>query len=322
MYSYSSAILISICIPTFNRGIFLERTIESIISQKIFNEDLTFELIVCNNASSDNTEEICLNFIKKGVKNFIYIKNDLHLSAALNHKKILNLASGVFLKLNSDCQLFSENSLLILKREVLANLKDKPLLFFSNGELNKSYYGVGIQQFIQICSYKITNISNCGFWKSDTDFYKDVEEFDQLPQVSEILKYLYKKEKFYVNNEIIYKKLKLNTKSGYDLISVFLDLYFAKLNEYVKKYKISNEVIKSEEKKMILNFISPWVARIIVYNDIYKFQIDNYRKRIFSYLKYRPFLYFLFFFKCQFLIIYYKLHLFSQSISKTHRILY
>lgn len=159
--------LISICIPTYNRASLLDKTIQSIISQNIFNNYLEFELIVCNNGSTDNTHEICCKYLNLGLRNFIYIKNSATIPPSLNHKKVLNCAKGIFVKLSGDSQIYTNNSLSIIQKIVIENSKKKPLIFFSNFEFNSSYLGHGINDFIKICSYRITHITSCGFWKDN-----------------------------------------------------------------------------------------------------------------------------------------------------------
>ena len=70
--------ILSVCIPTYNRAEYLKLTIESIISQKEFlDEDV--ELVICDNASDDNTDEVVLQYSKK-YRNIIYVKNEKNIN--------------------------------------------------------------------------------------------------------------------------------------------------------------------------------------------------------------------------------------------------
>ena len=63
---------VSIIIPTFNRGSFLDRTVKSIQSQTIKD----WELLVVDDGSTDNTREIVENFIKNDNRiKYFYQKN-------------------------------------------------------------------------------------------------------------------------------------------------------------------------------------------------------------------------------------------------------
>ena len=64
---------ISIIVPIYNSEQYLEETIESIINQTIGFENI--QLILVNDGSTDNSEEICFKY-KKMYKNIIYLKQD------------------------------------------------------------------------------------------------------------------------------------------------------------------------------------------------------------------------------------------------------
>ena len=79
---------ISIVIPSFNQGSFIEETILSIINQKYPN----LELIIIDGLSTDNT----LDIIKKyyGSINYFISESDNGQSHALN--KGFQMASGIY----------------------------------------------------------------------------------------------------------------------------------------------------------------------------------------------------------------------------------
>lgn len=63
---------ISIIIPTYNRANYILHTLKSLIDQSLKNE--FYEIIICNNCSSDDTESNVLEFIRTNKKlNLIYI---------------------------------------------------------------------------------------------------------------------------------------------------------------------------------------------------------------------------------------------------------
>lgn len=62
----------SIIIPTYNRKIDLERCLESLVTQTFKN----FEVIVCDNGSTDNTREVVNKFEKKLHLTYIHIEKN------------------------------------------------------------------------------------------------------------------------------------------------------------------------------------------------------------------------------------------------------
>jgi glycosyltransferase involved in cell wall biosynthesis len=66
--------LLSICIPTYNRAEYLDKSIASIIRQKEFHRG-DVELVIADNASDDNTEEVVKKYQEK-YENIVYFKNN------------------------------------------------------------------------------------------------------------------------------------------------------------------------------------------------------------------------------------------------------
>ena len=82
----------SVIIPVYNVEEYLEETIESVINQTIGFED-NIQLVLINDGSPDNSEEICLEFKDKYPENIIYYKQEnAGVSAARN--KGITLAEG------------------------------------------------------------------------------------------------------------------------------------------------------------------------------------------------------------------------------------
>jgi glycosyltransferase involved in cell wall biosynthesis len=85
--------LVSVCIPCYNGGAFIARTLEA-----VFNQSLTdgFEVIVCDNQSTDNTVSVIAGFADPRLK---LVQNDHNLGIAGNWQKALSLAHGKYVKL-------------------------------------------------------------------------------------------------------------------------------------------------------------------------------------------------------------------------------
>ncbi|OGK38249.1 hypothetical protein A3F03_04935 [Candidatus Roizmanbacteria bacterium RIFCSPHIGHO2_12_FULL_41_11] len=83
---------ISICIPTYNRADYLDQTLQSVIKQTV----KPFEVLVIDNASTDNTPDIIKKYRKFGIS---FIQNSKNLGMIGNLNKCLLLAKGKFVSI-------------------------------------------------------------------------------------------------------------------------------------------------------------------------------------------------------------------------------
>ena len=86
---------ISVVLPTYNRPEFIVLSIRSILNQTYRN----FELIILDDASTDNTEEVVTSFKDKRI---IFIKNKNNLGYATNIKNGFKMARGKYIFMISD----------------------------------------------------------------------------------------------------------------------------------------------------------------------------------------------------------------------------
>lgn len=84
---------VSLGLPVFDGEDYLEETIASIETQTMGD----FELIICDNASTDRTEEICRKLAARDPR-VRYHRNDRNLGAAPNYNRTLELATAPYFK--------------------------------------------------------------------------------------------------------------------------------------------------------------------------------------------------------------------------------
>jgi len=95
--------MISVIIPTYNRASFLDEAIQSVLNQDYFvrNSSCSFELLVIDDGSKDNTKEILKSFGNNGNKMKYHFQEHKGVSAARNLG--LDLAQGDYIAfLDSD----------------------------------------------------------------------------------------------------------------------------------------------------------------------------------------------------------------------------
>ena len=79
--------LVSIIMPSYNTGKFIEKTINSVINQTYNN----WELIIVDDCSNDNTDEIVKSINDSRI---VYLKNERNSGAAVSRNKALKEAKG------------------------------------------------------------------------------------------------------------------------------------------------------------------------------------------------------------------------------------
>lgn len=82
---------VSIGMPVYNGERYISEALDSLLAQTFVN----FELIISDNASTDDTERICLEYASRDAR-IRYIRQDTNKGAASNFKYVLEGAVGTF----------------------------------------------------------------------------------------------------------------------------------------------------------------------------------------------------------------------------------
>lgn len=86
--------LVTICLPVYNGEKMIHRALESCLNQTYRN----LEIIVVDNASTDNTEEIASRYLYRD-KRIKYFRNDTNIGLIKNYLRSFELAQGEFFQL-------------------------------------------------------------------------------------------------------------------------------------------------------------------------------------------------------------------------------
>jgi glycosyltransferase involved in cell wall biosynthesis len=84
---------VSVALPVYNGERLLPRALDSLLAQD-FEE---FELIICDNASTDGTAELCLAYAAKDPR-IRYVRNERNIGVFPNFNKVVELARGEYFK--------------------------------------------------------------------------------------------------------------------------------------------------------------------------------------------------------------------------------
>lgn len=143
--------LLSICIPTYNRVIFLKRTCALIFAQADEENLGRLEICISDNASTDNTRIVVNDFLMKYPQNVRYKINDKNYGTAYNIFEVLKMAHGEYLWCIGDDDIFIDGAIPHLFK-LITRIKNDPeirVVFgkFNSGAGNKvAFRGFGALQ--------------------------------------------------------------------------------------------------------------------------------------------------------------------------------
>jgi glycosyltransferase involved in cell wall biosynthesis len=112
---------VSVCIPNYNYGIFIEDAIKSVLDQTFKD----FELIIIDDCSTDNSVEIIKRFTDPRIK---FIQNKRNIGRIKNINKILSMARADFITL-LPADSYLTNDSLEKRVEILEKDKEIGLVF-------------------------------------------------------------------------------------------------------------------------------------------------------------------------------------------------
>jgi len=218
-YSANSEImkLFTIAIPTYNRSAYLDLCLSQICKQLPGNEE-HIELIVSDNASKDNTEEIIQKHISSG-RLIHYVKNKENIGADNNIAQAFRLATAKYVLVLSDDDVLVDGSI----RKILDTL--------SSGE-----YGI-----IHLQAYPY-----------QTDFAKEFPRKNKRPKtiVYDDLSKFIKRVNYYftfisgniVNKTLLDDDIKIKDFDGTNMVQLswtFSALFNSRRNVYIGSHMIA-----------------------------------------------------------------------------------
>lgn len=117
---------LSVCIATFNRGVFIRETLDSILSQI----DLRVEVVVVDGASSDNTSEVMARYVSMHPE-VKYYRESQNSGVDRDYDKAVEYAKGEFCWLMTDDDLVQPGAIL----RILEAINDSIDLLIVNSEV-------------------------------------------------------------------------------------------------------------------------------------------------------------------------------------------
>ena len=97
---------LSIGIPVFNGQSLLQKLLDSLLAQTFRD----FEILICDNASSDRTPQICREYVRNDSRVY-YVRNQRNLGAVANFNRVFELSTAPLFKWAAHDDLYHETYL-------------------------------------------------------------------------------------------------------------------------------------------------------------------------------------------------------------------
>ncbi|ELX11388.1 glycosyltransferase family 2 [Janthinobacterium sp. HH01] len=255
--------VLSICIPTFNRGPFLKQTLESIVAQQAFTDTREIEVVISDNCSDDSTQAVGQAFAAAYPDKIKYARHPEPVFPDKNFEAALRMGSGTYLKLHNDNLTILDGSLAELVKVYRAVEAEKPVVFFTNGNM---FAGNAIEvlntfdEFVTRVSYFATWIGGFGMWRDEfyamPDFGRNVQL--KLVQTDVMFRLMGLGKRAIVLYGRYFAGVNAGRKSGYNVAQVFGTNYLTLLKPYLANGQLSQAVYETEKKALLINHIIPY----------------------------------------------------------------
>lgn len=286
--------LVSICIPTYNRAVYLKKCLDSLVCQSEFKRGLV-EIVISDNASSDQTEELGRAYQLK----YSNIKYHRNRENVLDQNFVLALSRGTGLlrKLSNDSSVFLNDSLKILCTAAERYKNEKPILFWGNGNLKMQRQSVlvakNLDDFAMRASYVCTWIGALSLWDTDCQDIKSTISFcdTHLWQVWELAHLQENQRDSILLNMLILEVQPVKKKDlSYGLFQVFYINYLEIWETVFQAGKISESTMSFLKKDLLYGFFLFWICRWeLQRNEMQYSKSENLKEMVFCQYKQEPY---------------------------------
>lgn len=276
-------VLLSICIPTYNRSKALDGNLNALHKQ-ISGKNLPLELIVSDNCSSDDTNAVVHKYINNGFS-INYIRNSVNIGMDKNFAQCYRRAKGKYVLVLGDDDFLINGMLekLILKLSV----GDYGLIHLHprlNSVLSDEIY-YDPKPFLQKISFWVTyitsNIVNSKYIKN-YDFEKYSGTFLTILPLY-VTAAIEHDRNLMVYDRIFSDGVDIKTNGGYNFFEVFLVNYLDLWKEFMIKGKIDSHLYYFIKKDIFVKFLIPNAYTLLVKKSVNSYRLENSWSRFLIY---------------------------------------
>lgn len=278
----NNPVLLSICIPTYNRSKTLDGNLKVLFEQSQ-NKGFPIELLVSDNCSSDDTEFVVKEYIRKGMPIY-YIRNHTNLGPDGNFAQCYRKAVGKYILVIGDDDYLIDGMLVNLLDYLskgdygLVHLRT----YYKSGESNEVFNNSEL--FLKNISYWITyitsNVVNSKYIKS-YDFEKYFSSY--MTVVPLYLEAATSHEENLLINDLIFEEgVETKSNGGYNFFEAFVKNYLKIWKEAVKSKKVSTGLYRWIKRDIFRSFLTTYIIDLLFLNRTGNFKTTSAWKILFS----------------------------------------
>lgn len=286
-----NSLLLSVCIPTFERADLLRKTLSHLTNLPIFRSSNEWEIVISDNASQDTTESVAKKFANQHPQRIRYFRNNTNVYDD-NFRLALSRGQGLYLKLCNDTLLLTDDGISEMLAQIKSNCREKPNLYFRcDSDSQPIETCETFDQFIRSVGYMCTWIAEYGVWRSK---FNELADFGrarakQLIQVDATFRVLSASPRTIVFHHHFFDTLPKPRHGGYAPSLVFGQNYFSLLRPYVNSNQVSQQAFELDKFRMFRYVILP---NYLITSPSFQFPRTDYIRNLWPEYKFKGYFYF------------------------------
>lgn len=268
-------VLLSICIPTYNRAKALDGNLE-VLNKQISGKSLSLELMVSDNCSTDETSTVVNKYIEEGMP-INYIRNNVNLGMDGNFAQCYRKATGKYVLVLGDDDYLIDGML----EKLLNYLKsgDFGLIHLKTNSEAKSLdeQFTDSTLFLQNISYWITfitsNVVNSKYIKG-YDFEKNFGTYLTIVPLY-LNAAIEHKNNLLINERVFLDGIDSKTNGGYNFFEVFIVNYLTIWKDFQKRNKIPLSLYNYIKRDILKNFLIRNAYNLLIKKEENNYNLQN-----------------------------------------------
>lgn len=292
--------LLSLCIPTSNRGNILKKTLSELLSYDSVDSEV--QIVVGDNASTDITfkvvQDIKERFPNKNIK---YFKNNCNIGIK-NFYEVLYHADGIYCKLINDYTCMSDETIEFIKSKVKKyNIKSNETIHLNftynfRGKVDESKeIGIGsLRDYVLELNNKMTWVSNFGCYKNRLKELQQYEKFDdKLLSIQywtlHLAKYSDKIIICPISNANCLFVPNSNRVLTYNFFTPHVVMYYEIIANFIK---LSPKDLRIDKKRLLTDFVGAKIYEYLILKKECPFDTEGSWKILWKHFRDVPYFYY------------------------------